>query len=206
MKQDLVATFTNGLGKTHDWKYSNLKNDLPIPVIKEACELLTTLDIFEENGVKLFDSVVTAKIITTKETEIFDKEKEPEEAIPCEKEKTVLSPKIEKEPEMPAVKTGSIYDYLFNTSKNALAKKLEEPTEMRNDSPSLIINAPQIGEKTITSLENSSAENSSDLSAAQSDIPEHESTQKGFFARLRRKINRNKDDPDIRSRNGHASS
>ena len=164
------------------------------------------MDIFEENGVKLFDSVVTAKIITTKETEIFDKEKEPEEAIPCEKEKTVLSPKIEKEPEMPAVKTGSIYDYLFNTSKNALAKKLEEPTEMRNDSPSLIINAPQIGEKTITSLENSSAENSSDLSAAQSDIPEHESTQKGFFARLRRKINRNKDDPDIRSRNGHASS
>ena len=206
MKQDLVATFTNGLGKTHDWKYSNLKNDLPIPVIKEACELLTTLDIFEENGVKLFDSVVTAKIITTKETEIFDKEKEPEEAIPCEKEKTVLSPKIEKEPEMPAVKTGSIYDYLFNTSKNALAKKLEEPTEMRNDSPSLIINAPQIGEKTITSLENSSAENSSDLSAAQSNVPEQESRQKGFLARLRQKINRNKDDPDIRSRNGDSSS
>ena len=72
IKQDLVATFTNGLGKTHDWKYNNLKNDLPIPAIKEACELLTTLDIFEENGVKLFDSVVTAKIITTKETEIFD--------------------------------------------------------------------------------------------------------------------------------------
>ena len=65
MRQDLVATFTNGLGATHDWKYNNLKNDLPIPVIKEACELLTTLDIFEENGVKLFDSVVTAKIVTT---------------------------------------------------------------------------------------------------------------------------------------------
>ena len=44
MRQDLVATFTNGLGKTHDWKYNNLKNDLPIPVIKEACELLTTLE------------------------------------------------------------------------------------------------------------------------------------------------------------------
>ena len=206
MKQDLVATFTNGLGKTHDWKYSNLKNDLPIPVIKEACELLTTLDIFEENGVKLFDKVVTAKIITTKETEIFDKEKEPEEAIPCEKEKTVLSPKIEKEPEMPAVKTGSIYDYLFNTSKNALAKKLEEPTEMRNDSPSLIINAPQIGEKTITSLEKHTVGDSSPSLAAPTDVPEQDSTQKGFLARLRRKINRNKDDPDIRSRNGHASS
>ena len=200
MRQDLVATFTNSLGKTHDWKYNNLKNDLPIPVIKEACELLTTLDIFEENGVKLFDSVVTAKIITTKETEIFDKEKEPKE------EKTVPSPKIEKEPEMPAVKTGNSYDYLFNASRTAIAKSLEEPTETRIDSPSLIIPAPQIGEKTITSLENTAAENSSDLSAAQSNVPEQESRQKGFSAWLRRKINRNKDDPDIRSRNGNASS
>ncbi|MDT2523239.1 DUF2922 family protein [Enterococcus raffinosus] len=205
MRQDLVATFTNSLGKTHDWKYNNLKNDLPIPVIKEACELLTTLDIFEENGVKLFDKVVTAKIITTKETEIFDKEKEPEEAI-CEKEKTVPSPKIEKEPEMPAVKTGNSYDYLFNTSRTAIAKSLEEPAETRNDSPSLIINAPQIGEKTITSLENTAAEDSSNLSAAQSNVPEQDNTQKGFLARLRQKINRNKDDPDIRSRDGDSSS
>lgn len=196
MRQDLVATFTNSLGKTHDWKYNNLKNDLPIPVIKEACELLTTLDIFEENGVKLFDSVVTAKIITTKETEIFDKEKEPKE------EKTVPSPKIEKEPEMPAVKTGNSYDYLFNASRTAIAKSLEKPAETRNDSLSLIIPAPQIGEKTITSLENTAAENSSDLSAAQSNVPEQESRQKGFSAWLRRKINRNKDDPDIHSRDG----
>lgn len=76
MKQDLVATFTNGLEKKHDWTYKNLKKDLPIPVIKEACNLLTSLDIFEENGIKLFDKVVTAKIVTIKETEIFDTEKE----------------------------------------------------------------------------------------------------------------------------------
>ena len=203
MRQDLVATFTNGLGKTHDWKYNNLKNDLPIPVIKEACELLTTLDIFEENGVKLFDSVVTAKIITTKETEIFDKEKEPKEDRPCEKEKTVPSPKIEKEPEMPAVKTGNSYDYLFNTSRTAIAKILEEPAETRNDSLSLIIPAPQIGEKTITSLELPSA---GKTLTEQSGIEEQESPQKGLLAWIRQKINRNKDDPDIRSRNGHASS
>ncbi|OJG79793.1 hypothetical protein RV13_GL003316 [Enterococcus raffinosus] len=203
MRQDLVATFTNGLGKTHDWKYNNLKNDLPIPVIKEACELLTTLDIFEENGVKLFDSVVTAKIITTKETEIFDKEKEPKEDRPCEKEKTVPSPKIEKEPEMPAVKTGNSYDYLFNTSRTAIAKILEEPAETRNDSLSLIIPAPQIGEKTITSLELPSA---GKTLTEQSGIEEQESPQKGLLAWIRQKINRNKDDPDIRSRNGDPSS
>ena len=203
MRQDLVATFTNGLGATHDWKYNNLKNDLPIPVIKEACELLTTLDIFEENGVKLFDSVVTAKIITTKETEIFDKEKEPKEDRPCEKEKTVPSPKIEKEPEMPAVKTGNSYDYLFNTSRTAIAKILEEPAETRNDSLSLIIPAPQIGEKTITSLELPSA---GKTLTEQSGIEEQESPQKGLLAWIRQKINRNKDDPDIRSRNGDSSS
>ena len=197
MRQDLVATFTNGLGATHDWKYNNLKNDLPIPVIKEACELLTTLDIFEENGVKLFDSVVTAKIITTKETEIFDKEKEPKE------EKTVSSPKIEKEPEMPAVKTGNSYDYLFNASRTAIAKSLERPAETRNDSLSLIIPAPQIGEKTITSLELPSA---GKTLTEQSGIEEQESPQKGLLAWIRQKINRNKDDPDIRSRNGDPSS
>ena len=174
MRQDLVATFTNGLGKTHDWKYNNLKNDLPIPVIKEACELLTTLDIFEENGVKLFDKVVTAKIVITKETEIFDKEKEPVQAIPCEKEKTVLSPKIEK-----------------------------EPVDTKNDSLSLIIPATQIGEKTITSLELPSA---GKTLTKQSGIEEQETLQKGLFARLRRKINRNKDDPDIHSRDGEPSS
>jgi len=161
------------------------------------------LDIFEENGVKLFDSVVTAKIITTKETEIFDKEKEPKEDRPCEKEKTVPSPKIEKEPEMPAVKTGNSYDYLFNTSRTAIAKILEEPAETRNDSLSLIIPAPQIGEKTITSLELPSA---GKTLTEQSGIEEQESPQKGLLAWIRQKINRNKDDPDIRSRNGDPSS
>ena len=76
-KHDLVATFTNGLGKEHNWTYKDVNPDLPAPAIKEACELLTNLDIFEQNGVKLFDSIVTAKIVTTKETEIFDVKNDP---------------------------------------------------------------------------------------------------------------------------------
>ena len=107
---------------------------------------------------------------------------------------------------MPAYKTVNSNYYFLNDSITAIAKFLEKPAETRNDSLSLIIPAPQIGEKTITSLENTSAENSSDLSVAQSDVPEQESRQKGFLARLRRKINRNKDDPDIRSRDGDSSS
>mgnify|MGYP000461788229 FL=1 len=52
-----------------------MKKDLPTPVIKEPCNFLTSLTIFEENGIKLFNKVVTTKIVTTKETEIFDTEK-----------------------------------------------------------------------------------------------------------------------------------
>ena len=90
VKKDLVATFTNGLGKEHNWTYKDVNADLPAPAIKEACELLTTLDIFEQDGVKLFGSVVTAKIVTTKETEIFDVKNDPktEEKEPCEKVKS----------------------------------------------------------------------------------------------------------------------
>ncbi|OTO72712.1 MULTISPECIES: DUF2922 family protein [unclassified Enterococcus] len=76
MTNDLVTTFTKGNGKNHRWTYKNIDTTLPAHEIKEACELLTTLNIFEQDGVKLFDTVVTAKIVTKKETVIFDKHSE----------------------------------------------------------------------------------------------------------------------------------
>ncbi|OTO72533.1 MULTISPECIES: DUF2922 domain-containing protein [unclassified Enterococcus] len=79
MKHKLVATFANEHGKQHKWTYKDIDTDLPAETIKEACELLTSLDIFEQDGVKLFDSVVTAKIVTTIEHEIFDRTTDPSE-------------------------------------------------------------------------------------------------------------------------------
>lgn len=76
MTHDLVTTFTKGNGKNHRWTYKNIDTNLPAHEIKEACELLTTLNIFEQDGVKLFDTVVTAKIVTKKETVIFEKHAE----------------------------------------------------------------------------------------------------------------------------------
>ncbi|MGH1649318.1 DUF2922 family protein [Enterococcus gilvus] len=73
MRHKLVATFANERGKQHKWTYKDIDTDLPAETIKEACELLTSLDIFERDGVKLFDTVVTAKIVTTIEHEIFDR-------------------------------------------------------------------------------------------------------------------------------------
>ncbi|MEQ7195619.1 hypothetical protein [Enterococcus avium] len=94
MTKDLIATFGKSDGGTHNWKYKGLDPNLTAPQIKEACELLTNLDICTQNGVKLFDSVVTAKVLTHKETLIFDPEHEtkgvrydgkPVEEAACEK-------------------------------------------------------------------------------------------------------------------------
>lgn len=76
MTKDLIVTFGKGDGSTHDWTYKGLNPDLPVPKIKEACELLTKLDITTQNGVKLFDSVVTAKVVKYIDTLIFDPEHE----------------------------------------------------------------------------------------------------------------------------------
>ena len=94
MTKDLIATFGKSDGGTHNWKYKDLDPNLTALQIKEACELLTNLDICTQNGVKLFDSVVTAKVLTHKETLIFDPEHEtrgvrydgkPVEEAACEK-------------------------------------------------------------------------------------------------------------------------
>ncbi|MBU5359586.1 hypothetical protein KQI58_00680 [Enterococcus raffinosus] len=74
MIQDLVVTFGKSNGGTHEWTYKELDSSISTPEIKEACELLTTLDIFEQNGVKLFDSVEKIKVLTHRERLIFDPE------------------------------------------------------------------------------------------------------------------------------------
>ena len=108
MKHKLVATFTNEHGKQHKWTYKDIDTDLPAETIKEACELLTSLDIFEQDGVKLFDSVVTAKIVTTIEHEIFDRTIDPSEEaeVPTDVEAVevpAFAVTHENQPEFPTV-------------------------------------------------------------------------------------------------------
>lgn len=79
---DLVALFAKNNGGRHSWRYKDVDTSLSADEIREACELLTTLDLFEQDGVKLFDSALSAKFVTTIETIIFDLEHEPEETQP----------------------------------------------------------------------------------------------------------------------------
>ncbi|MGG5371378.1 DUF2922 family protein [Enterococcus sp. AZ196] len=130
MTHDLVTTFTNGLGKEHDWTYKNVNADLPVEQIKEACELLTQLDIFEKNGVKLFDTVVTAKFVTTYETDIFDVENDP--AAPSEQLCKEAAPKNDVEDsskESSKEETTTEQTYKEVTTADSLMKsKKKEPT------------------------------------------------------------------------------
>jgi len=147
MNHKLVATFTNERGKQHNWTYKGIDTDLPAETIKEACELLTSLDIFEQDGVKLFDTVVTAKIVTTIEHEIFDRttdssegEEKPTETTGCAVSKRVeavglpaFAENHENQPDFPTVTLPNVPLHQLSSSEalsaSPAASVKNSPTE-----------------------------------------------------------------------------
>ncbi|MGL9730770.1 DUF2922 family protein [Enterococcus sp. DIV0756] len=97
---DLVVKFAKSNGKNHNWRYKEVNTSLPVEEIKEACELLTTLDIFEQDGVKFFDSVLSAKFVTTTEVTLFTNASEELPEAPETEQSSALFP-------MPVSETGS---------------------------------------------------------------------------------------------------
>ncbi len=73
-RTDLVTTFADGNGKPFNWRYTDVDTNLSPQEMKAACELLTSLDIFEIDGVKQFDTVLTGKLVTKKRVKIFEGE------------------------------------------------------------------------------------------------------------------------------------
>ena len=73
-RTDLVTTFADGNGKPFNWRYTDVDTNLSPQEMKAACELLTSLDIFEIAGVKQFDTVLTGKLVTKKRVKIFEGE------------------------------------------------------------------------------------------------------------------------------------
>ncbi|MEY8496395.1 hypothetical protein AALF20_00720 [Enterococcus avium] len=155
---DLVALFTKNNGGKHNWRYKGVDTSLPAEEIKEACELLTTLDLFEKDGVKLFDSVLSAKFVTTIETMIFDLEHDPEETqIEAEKMKDATRKKacsFEVTDESDKVKE-TLPTKLLRPSIPVLSQALErqyEHIETVDTSDSITINPealPPINDKQI---------------------------------------------------------
>ena len=68
----LIVVFENSEGKNHCWKFKNTDPDQSVDEIKALLEKMTKLNLFEKDGVKLFQKVVSAKFVETTEKQIFD--------------------------------------------------------------------------------------------------------------------------------------
>ena len=68
----LESTFLNSEGNSHRFSVNNPDTTKSPEEIKELLTLLTTLDIFEKDGVGLFKQVVKAKYVETIVTPIFE--------------------------------------------------------------------------------------------------------------------------------------
>ncbi|MBO0452751.1 DUF2922 domain-containing protein [Candidatus Enterococcus murrayae] len=69
----IVATFENGAGKNRRLRINDVDPNKTAEEIKTSLEKLTTVSLFEKNGINLYQEVVGAKFIDKIETLIFDK-------------------------------------------------------------------------------------------------------------------------------------
>ncbi|WP_251867280.1 DUF2922 domain-containing protein [Enterococcus malodoratus] len=70
---NLAATFENSNGRNHRWSMKDPDISKSATEIKTSLEKLTALNLFEKDGVGLFQKVVTAKFVEMIVTPIFDK-------------------------------------------------------------------------------------------------------------------------------------
>ncbi|MEO1770752.1 DUF2922 domain-containing protein [Candidatus Enterococcus ferrettii] len=68
----LVSTFLNSEGKKHNFSFKDPDTTKSPEEIKETLALLTSLELFEKDGVGLFKEIVKAKYVETIERPIFD--------------------------------------------------------------------------------------------------------------------------------------
>ncbi|MFI3616620.1 DUF2922 family protein [Enterococcus avium] len=68
----LIVVFENSEGKNHRWKFKNTDPNKSVDEIKDLLEKMTKLNLFEKDGVKLFQKVVSGKFVEMTEKQIFD--------------------------------------------------------------------------------------------------------------------------------------
>ncbi|EOH93018.1 DUF2922 domain-containing protein [Enterococcus pallens] len=76
----LAAVFENAAGKNHSWSFNDPDPNKSPEAIKEALEAMTTIHLFEKDGIRQFCKVVSAKFVETIETPLFDLSKPTPEA------------------------------------------------------------------------------------------------------------------------------
>lgn len=95
---ELVAKFENSSGRIHKLRVKEANTELAPEEVKASLEKLTTLDLFYQEGVRLFDQVVTASYFETVETYLFDQsleqEVDPEQASSEEERSAVVQAEV----------------------------------------------------------------------------------------------------------------
>lgn len=78
----LIVVFEDAAGKPHRWSYNEPDPNKSPEEIRALLEAMTQLNLFEKNGVKQFQKVVSAKFVETINTPLFDASKQlPETSI-----------------------------------------------------------------------------------------------------------------------------
>ena len=142
----LESTFLNSEGNSHRFSVNNPDTSKSPEEIKELLTLLTTLDIFEKDGVGLFKQVVKAKYVETIVTPIFEGDEmfgnssleEPDDTV---EQSTTLRCTWQETPKVPEVSIdlppvrSEVHEALRSASEKGTEVKENKVTE--TNSPSI---------------------------------------------------------------------
>ena len=106
----LAAVFENAAGKNHSWSFNDPDPNKSPEDIKSALEAMTTIHLFEKDGIRQFCKVVSAKFVETIETPLFDLSKPTPEAYVADPNNIFAAhivseetPQVSEMPETPVV-------------------------------------------------------------------------------------------------------
>lgn len=123
----LVSTFLNSEGKKHNLTIKNPDTTKSPEEIKESLSLLSSLELFEKDGVTLFQEVVKAKFVETIERPIFEGDKLFGDPAPIEEnpEEVTLAQEIDT-PSLEELKAKSSWCELPQVPKVSLVTPVNE--------------------------------------------------------------------------------
>ncbi|EOH94941.1 DUF2922 domain-containing protein [Enterococcus pallens] len=136
----LAAVFENAAGKNHSWSFNDPDPNKSPEDIKSALDAMTTIHLFEKDGIRQFCKVVSAKFVETIETPLFDLSKPTPEAYVADPNNIFAAhivsedaPQVSKMPERPVVEVSKQEEVV--TEEVAVKKEEIVPTTVKSAVP-----------------------------------------------------------------------
>ncbi|MGM0216861.1 DUF2922 family protein [Enterococcus sp. AZ109] len=158
----LVTVFEDAQGKKHHWSFNDPNPNKSPEEIQAALETITTLNLFQKNGVRQFQKVVSAKFVETIETPIFDLRKEAE--APVTDQTNAFAPSIVASEDQLAEKSTPVEaneglnstETIDNAGFSKVNSPLEETSDLK-ESNSLATTTEKVASNTYTRIASESA-------------------------------------------------